>query len=65
MQFEPLGGFPPIVRIDDTKIKDKSLESRGFATTNIVNIGKIMAARKEEDLLSAFGPDFEEETKSE
>jgi hypothetical protein len=28
MQFEPIGGFPPIIRKDNTPITDKTLESR-------------------------------------
>ncbi len=59
MQFEPVGGFPPIVRVDDVKIKDKTLESRGFATTNIVSINNIMDSKKKENLFVAFGSDDE------
>lgn len=59
MQFEPLGGFPPIVRVDD-KVVEKTLESRGFATTNIVSISNIMDSKKKENLFIAFGSDDEE-----
>ena len=60
MQFEPIGGFPPIVRIDDTKIAGKTLESRGFATTNIVSINNIMDSKRKENLFIAFGTDEED-----
>lgn len=60
MQFEPLGGFPPIVRVEDIKPKEKALESRGFATTNIVNIGNIMDTEKKENLFIAFGTEDED-----
>jgi len=46
MQFEPVGGYPPIIRVDDAKINEKTLETRGFATTNIVSISKIMDSKK-------------------
>lgn len=59
MEFEPLGGFPPIVRTTDTKIQEKTLESRGFAT-NIVSIGNIMDAKRKEDFFTAFGSEDEE-----
>lgn len=60
MQFEPLGGFPPIVREDDAKISEKTLESRGFATTNIVSISNIMDSKKKENLFMAFGSQDED-----
>jgi hypothetical protein len=60
MQFEPIGGFPPIVRTDDTKINGKTLESRGFATTNIVSISNIMDSKKKENLFMAFGTEDED-----
>ena len=59
-QFEPIGGFPPIVREEDVKIGEKSLESRGFSTTNIVSINKIMDSKKKENLFIAFGSDEED-----
>jgi len=57
--FEPIGGFPPIVRTEESDINKKTLESRGFATTNIVSISNIMDTKKKENLFTAFG--FEEE----
>lgn len=57
MQFEPMGGFPPIIRKQDAKISGKTLESRGFATTNIVGIDKIFTSKKKQDLYFAFGSD--------
>lgn len=60
MQFEPMGGFPPIIISDDVVISDKTLESRGFQSTNIVNIGNIMKAKKKEDFLATF--DMEDES---
>lgn len=63
MQFEPLGGFPPIIRLgNQKKPDDKTLESRGFASSNIVSIGNIMKAKKEQDLFIAFGSTEEEGT---
>lgn len=60
MQFEPIGGFPPIIRADDTEIREKTLESRGFATTNIVSISNIMDNKKKENLFIAFGTEDED-----
>ena len=60
MQFEPLGGFPPIIRVDDAKIGEKTLEARGFTTTNIVNISNIMDTKKKENLFIAFGTEEED-----
>jgi len=48
--FEPIGGFPPIVRTEESDINKKTLESRGFATTNIVSISNIMDTKKKENL---------------
>lgn len=62
MQFEPVGGFPSIVRIDDTNITGKTLETRGFATTNIASINDIMNLKKKENLFIAFGTDDEDGT---
>jgi hypothetical protein len=59
MQFEPMGGFPPIIRIDDDAVSEKTLESRGFASANVVDISNIMKAKKKEDYFIAF--DSEEE----
>lgn len=60
MQSNPIGGFPPIIRIDDKKISDKTLESRGFSTTNIVSINNIMDLKKKENLFIAFGTEDED-----
>jgi hypothetical protein len=60
MQFEPIGGFPPIIKIDDSGISEKTLESRGFATTNIVSINNIMDSKKKENLFIAFGSEEED-----
>lgn len=60
MVFEPIGGYPPIVRSDDAKIESKTLESRGFSKTNIVNIGNIMDSNKKDNLFIAFGNEDED-----
>jgi len=60
MQFRPIGGFPSIIREEDAKISNKSLESRGFATTNIVSINNIMESKKKENLFIAFGSEEED-----
>ena len=62
MQFETMGGYPPIIRDDDAKINEKTLESRGFAITNIVNINNIMELKKKDNLYVAFGSPSDEET---
>lgn len=59
MQFEPMGGFPSIIRADDD-ISEKTLESRGFTTTNIVSISNIMDSKKKENLFMAFGSEDED-----
>lgn len=61
MQFEPMGGFPPIVRITDTKIPENVLDTRGFTSSNIVSINQIMKSKRKEDLFSAFGTDDKDE----
>lgn len=60
MQFEPIGGFPSIIRIDDSNISEKTLESRGFSTSNIVSISNIMDVKKKENLFMAFGSEEED-----
>ena len=55
MQFEPVGGFPPIIRVDDN-ISNKTTETRGFVATNIVNIGNIMSNKKKDSMFITFGP---------
>jgi hypothetical protein len=59
MQFEPMGGFPPIIRNEDTKITEKTLESRGFAD-QLASISDIMRSKKKEELATAFGSDQED-----
>ena len=60
MQFEPLGGFPPIIRIDDVKQVENNLGTRGFASTNIVSINSIMNSKKKGNLFIAFDNSEEE-----
>jgi len=55
-----MGGYPPIIITDESKINEKTLESRGFATTNIVSINNIMDSKKKENLFIAFGSDDED-----
>ncbi len=59
MQSNPIGGFPPII-IVNKNIEDKTLESRGFSTTNIVSINNIMDLKKKENLFIAFGTEEED-----
>lgn len=59
MQFEPIGGYPSLTVVNKNKIQNKTLESRGFSTTNIVSINDIMNSKKKENLFLAFGPDEE------
>lgn len=58
-KFRPMGGFPSIIRKDDM-ISEKTLETRGFGTTNIVSINNIMNSKKKENLFSAFGSEEED-----
>ncbi|AGF85238.1 hypothetical protein QJ854_gp544 [Moumouvirus goulette] len=60
MQFQPMGGFPPIIRNKKNNIDDNILETRGFTTTNIVSIGDIINNKKKQDLYFAFGSDEEQ-----
>lgn len=60
MSFIPQFGLPPIIRADDEKISEKTLEERGFSTTNIVSIGKIMDTKKKQNLFLAFGSEDED-----
>lgn len=49
MQFEPLGGFPPLMRIEDVKITDddkKNVSTRGFSSASIINIRNILNQQK-------------------
>ena len=59
MQFEPVGGFPSFV-LEENNISEKTLESRGFAATNIVSINNIMDSKKKENLFLAFGSEDED-----
>lgn len=59
-KFEPMYGFPSLIPIEKTKIPAKALEQRGFASTNIVSIGKIMDTKKKENLFLAFGSENED-----
>jgi hypothetical protein len=58
MTFEPMGGFPPIVREEDTKVPKTTLESRGFAT-NIVSLTNIMEKKKKKDSFILLGSEEE------
>lgn len=40
--FIPLGGFPPMIKKEDVQPVKKSLESRGFSSTNILKIQDIL-----------------------
>uniref|UniRef100_A0A6G6ACT3 Uncharacterized protein n=1 Tax=Borely moumouvirus TaxID=2712067 RepID=A0A6G6ACT3_9VIRU len=60
MQFRPMGGFPPIIKNNKENINDNILDTRGFATTNIVSIGDIINNKKKQDLYFAFGSDEEQ-----
>jgi len=59
MQFEPVGGFPPIVRIDDIKVDPSTLEIRGFASTNLVNIKDIITTQKKKNVFMSMDNDSE------
>lgn len=56
--FEPRGGFPPIIRIKKTISDKKILKPREFAPI-VVNISNIMNSKKKEDLFTAFNSDYE------
>jgi hypothetical protein len=58
MAFEPMGGFPPIVREDDVKESKTTLESRGFST-NIVSLTNIMEKKKKKDTFILLGTEEE------
>lgn len=57
MSFEPLGGFPSIVRKEDSINQADDLKTRGFSTTNIVNISNIMEKKKKDIFLSLSSED--------
>lgn len=62
MQSDVIGGFPPIKIIrKKTNLNEKKLETRGFSTTNIVDIGKIMESKKKESFFNAFGTENEDD----
>jgi hypothetical protein len=49
MQFEPLGGFPPLIRVEDVKTtgdEKKNVSTRGFSSANIINIRNILNQQK-------------------
>ena len=60
MAFDPIAGFPPLIRETDLIDTPLTLESRGFSTTNIVNISNIMESKKKENLFLAFGTEEED-----
>ena len=60
-EFEPKGGFPPIIKIDNDDIPKQSEELRGFATTNIVNISKILGSKKKENMFMTFDNDDDDD----
>lgn len=60
MPFVPMGGFPPLVILEDEPVPEKTLETRGLPSTNIVSIGNIINVKKKESLFSAFGSEEEE-----
>jgi len=63
MQFEPMGGFPPIVRVEDAQNSQKdetNLGTRGFASTDIVSINSIMSSKKKGNLFITFGEEQED-----
>lgn len=63
MAFEPMGGFPSFIPIEDAIPSEKGIESRGFASNNIVSIGNIMD-KKKGDLFMVFGSPQDEENMS-
>jgi len=44
--FDPLGGYPPFIRKDDTRPAKSSLESRGFSSANILKIQDFLEKNK-------------------
>ena len=57
MNFKPMGGFPPIKK-KDLQTPSKKLDTRGFVSTNIVNIGSILNSTKKDDFIT-FNDDME------
>lgn len=51
MDFKPMGGFPPIKK-RNLQVPAKKLDTRGFVSSNIVNIGNILNSTKKEDFIS-------------
>lgn len=43
--FEPIGGYPPLIRIEN-KIGEEKIESRSFENKNIINIKNIIDSKK-------------------
>lgn len=60
MQFEPVGGYPPLYRKDDANTDKKIPETRGYGNTSIVKISDIMNYQKKTKFLSAFGTEDED-----
>jgi hypothetical protein len=57
MQFEPLGGFPPLIRVEDIKTDEskKNIGSRGFSSANIINIKNIINKQKKPSIQTESG----------
>lgn len=51
--FEPIGGYPPLIRLADD-IDEKKIETRSFENSNIVNIKNIINTKKK-DVFIKFG----------
>lgn len=52
-------GFPPIVKKKEKKISTETLESRGFSTTNIIDIADILEKKKNRESFIILGSDEE------
>lgn len=59
MTFEPTGGFPPLIDLEEENQPPK-INERGFAS--IVDISSILNAKKKQDLTMAFGETGKEES---
>jgi hypothetical protein len=57
MSFEPIGGYPPIIKKVNTVENDVDLEKRGFQTTNFLSISKILENNRKTTFSDAFGPE--------
>jgi hypothetical protein len=60
--FEPMYGYPPLVRVSEDAVEGSVLETRGFGAkkSNVVPIGEIMNVKKKENLFLAFGDESED-----